>query len=140
MVGLSSGQGELGLWLALQVLARIEVMINSNGLYPSTYMDLHIIFAYMCVPPLFPHSHTPTSPHVQDVVTHYAHQNGFHVERRFGWDCHRLPVEYEIDKTLGIKVREGDRLMSTINRQWRQTIMFMCAAVRLHSVICSPGS
>ena len=32
---------------------------------------------------------------------------GFHVERRFGWDCHGLPVEYEIDKTLlGIKGRE----------------------------------
>ena len=27
---------------------------------------------------------------------------GHHVERRFGWDCHGLPVEYEIDKKLGI--------------------------------------
>lgn len=44
--------------------------------------------------------HTPA----QDVVTRYAHQSGFHVDRRFGWDCHGLPVEYEIDKTLGIKV------------------------------------
>ncbi|XP_060095862.1 isoleucine--tRNA ligase, cytoplasmic [Heteronotia binoei] len=40
---------------------------------------------------------------IKDIVTRYAHQNGFHVERRFGWDCHGLPVEYEIDKTLGIK-------------------------------------
>lgn len=32
----------------------------------------------------------------------YAHQNGYHVERRFGWDCHGLPVEHEIDKKLGI--------------------------------------
>lgn len=24
------------------------------------------------------------------------------MERRFGWDCHGLPVEFEIDKTLGI--------------------------------------
>ena len=49
----------------------------------------------------------------QDVVTRYAHQSGFHVERRFGWDCHGLPVEYEIDKTLGIKVRcEGGTLRS----------------------------
>ena len=31
------------------------------------------------------------------------HQHGFHVERRFGWDTHGLPVEFEIDKTLGIK-------------------------------------
>nr|XP_056709456.1 isoleucine--tRNA ligase, cytoplasmic [Euleptes europaea] len=40
---------------------------------------------------------------IKDIVTRYAHQSGFHVERRFGWDCHGLPVEYEIDKTLGIK-------------------------------------
>ncbi|XP_073959982.1 isoleucyl-tRNA synthetase [Choristoneura fumiferana] len=40
---------------------------------------------------------------IKDVVTRYAHQQGYYVERRFGWDCHGLPVEYEIDKTLGIK-------------------------------------
>ena len=45
---------------------------------------------------------TPSPP--QDIVTRYAHQTGYHVERTFGWDCHGLPVEYEIDKTLGIRV------------------------------------
>lgn len=25
------------------------------------------------------------------------------MERRFGWDCHGLPVEFEMDKILGIK-------------------------------------
>ncbi|XP_054831698.1 isoleucine--tRNA ligase, cytoplasmic isoform X1 [Eublepharis macularius] len=40
---------------------------------------------------------------IKDIVTRYAHQSGFHVDRRFGWDCHGLPVEYEIDKALGIK-------------------------------------
>lgn len=40
---------------------------------------------------------------VKDIVTRWAHQSGHHVERRFGWDTHGLPVEYEIDKTLGIK-------------------------------------
>jgi isoleucyl-tRNA synthetase len=40
----------------------------------------------------------------QDIVTRYAHGRGFHVERRFGWDTHGLPVEYEIDKKLGITV------------------------------------
>ncbi len=29
---------------------------------------------------------------LQDTVTRYAHQQGFHVERRFGWDTHGLPV------------------------------------------------
>lgn len=39
---------------------------------------------------------------IKDVVCRYAHQTGHHVERRFGWDTHGLPVEYEIDKTHGI--------------------------------------
>jgi isoleucyl-tRNA synthetase len=33
-------------------------------------------------------------------VTRYASGTGYHVPRRFGWDCHGLPVEYEIDKKL----------------------------------------
>lgn len=28
---------------------------------------------------------------------------GFHVERKFGWDCHGLPIEFEIDKKYEIK-------------------------------------
>lgn len=40
---------------------------------------------------------------IKDIVTRYAHQRGFHVERRFGWDTHGLPVEHEIDKTFNIR-------------------------------------
>ncbi|KOX67618.1 Isoleucine--tRNA ligase, cytoplasmic [Melipona quadrifasciata] len=40
---------------------------------------------------------------IKDIVTRYAYQSGYHVERRFGWDTHGLPVEFEIDKTLNIK-------------------------------------
>lgn len=43
---------------------------------------------------------------IKDTVTRYAHQTGHHVERRFGWDCHGLPIEFEIDKELGIKTKE----------------------------------
>ena len=42
---------------------------------------------------------------IKDVRTRFAHQSGFHVPRNFGWDCHGLPVEFEIEKMLGIKVR-----------------------------------
>lgn len=41
----------------------------------------------------------------QDVVTRFASATGRHVPRRFGWDCHGLPVEHEIDKDLGISSR-----------------------------------
>ena len=40
---------------------------------------------------------------IKDVVTRFACSTGHHVTRRFGWDCHGLPVEYEIDKKLGIR-------------------------------------
>jgi isoleucyl-tRNA synthetase len=36
-------------------------------------------------------------------LSRWATQTGHYVERRFGWDCHGLPVEFEIDQTLGIK-------------------------------------
>lgn len=39
---------------------------------------------------------------IKDIVTRYAHQTGHHVVRRFGWDTHGVPVEFEIDKKLGI--------------------------------------
>lgn len=29
---------------------------------------------------------------IKDIITRYAYQNGYYVERRFGWDCHGLPV------------------------------------------------
>eukprot|EP00026_Physarum_polycephalum_P001231 Phypoly_transcript_01232.p1 GENE.Phypoly_transcript_01232~~Phypoly_transcript_01232.p1 ORF type:complete len:1147 (-),score=157.12 Phypoly_transcript_01232:70-3510(-) len=43
---------------------------------------------------------------IKDVVTRYAHSTGHHVPRRFGWDCHGLPIEFEIDKLHGVKTRE----------------------------------
>ena len=43
---------------------------------------------------------------IKDVIPRWVHMSGYHVERRFGWDCHGLPIEYEIDKKLGIKSPE----------------------------------
>jgi isoleucyl-tRNA synthetase len=43
---------------------------------------------------------------IKDVVTRYAAMSGKHVERRAGWDCHGLPVEYEIDQKLNITHRD----------------------------------
>lgn len=42
---------------------------------------------------------------IKDTVTRYWIMRGFRVDRRFGWDCHGVPVEYEIEKKEGIKGR-----------------------------------
>ncbi|RNC48168.1 isoleucine--tRNA ligase [Trypanosoma cruzi] len=72
---------------------------------------------------------------IKDIVCRYAHQTGHHVERRFGWDCHGLPIEFEIDKTLGIKsshdvkaygiAKYNDTCKNIVMRyseEWRRTV------------------
>jgi isoleucyl-tRNA synthetase len=39
---------------------------------------------------------------IKDIFPRYQTMKGKRVERRFGWDTHGLPVEYEMEKTLGI--------------------------------------
>lgn len=43
---------------------------------------------------------------IKDVIPRFKTMQGYYVERRFGWDCHGLPVEYELEKELGIKGRQ----------------------------------
>ena len=43
---------------------------------------------------------------IKDTVTRFAYQSGYRVPRRFGWDCHGLPVEYEIDQALNVRSRD----------------------------------
>uniref|UniRef100_A0A7R9VFZ8 isoleucine--tRNA ligase n=1 Tax=Chlamydomonas euryale TaxID=1486919 RepID=A0A7R9VFZ8_9CHLO len=62
---------------------------------------------------------------LKDIVTRYAVATGHHVSRRFGWDCHGLPVEYEIDKKLGIKTRDDVLKMGIdkYNEECRSIVM-----------------
>ncbi len=39
---------------------------------------------------------------IKDVVTRFKTMEGFFVPRRGGWDTHGLPVEFEVEKELGI--------------------------------------
>jgi isoleucyl-tRNA synthetase len=78
-------------------------------------------------PPLTPPSSTPPPPKQKpkDIVTRYASATGHYVSRRFGWDCHGLPVEYEIDKKLGIKSRDDVLKMgiAAYNEECRAIVM-----------------
>ncbi len=42
---------------------------------------------------------------IKDIIPRYQAMKGKYVDRRFGWDCHGLPVEYEMEKELGISGR-----------------------------------
>ena len=39
---------------------------------------------------------------LKDIVPRYWVMKGRYVERRWGWDCHGLPVEFEVENELGL--------------------------------------
>jgi isoleucyl-tRNA synthetase len=44
---------------------------------------------------------------IKDIIPRYKTMRGMKVERRFGWDCHGLPVENLIEKELGLNSKTG---------------------------------
>ncbi|MEA3398433.1 MAG: class I tRNA ligase family protein, partial [Patescibacteria group bacterium] len=43
---------------------------------------------------------------IKDVVPRYWTMRGFRVERKWGWDCHGLPIENIVEKELGTKSKK----------------------------------
>ncbi len=39
---------------------------------------------------------------IKDIIPRYRTMKGYHVERKAGWDTHGLPVELEVEKSLGM--------------------------------------
>lgn len=59
------------------------------------------LFSFYDGPPFatgLPHYGHLLAGTIKDVVPRYKTMKGFKVPRRFGWDCHGLPVENEIEK------------------------------------------
>ncbi|MBN2657841.1 MAG: isoleucine--tRNA ligase [Spirochaetales bacterium] len=62
---------------------------------------------------------------LKDIIPRYQTMKGNKVERRFGWDCHGLPVEYEMEKELGISGKtEIEKFgVSEFNEQCRSIVL-----------------
>ncbi|MFX3657858.1 MAG: class I tRNA ligase family protein [bacterium] len=52
------------------------------------------------------HGHIVAST-IKDIVPRYWTMKGRYVLRRFGWDCHGLPIEHEIDKQLSMSAQQA---------------------------------
>lgn len=72
---------------------------------------------------------------IKDSVPRYWVMRGYYVERRFGWDCHGVPVEFEVEKNNNIKGRAGilemgvekfneecRRSVQHYTKEWQRTI------------------
>lgn len=63
------------------------------------------LFSFYDGPPFatgLPHYGHLLAGTIKDVIPRYQTMCGKHVPRRFGWDCHGLPVENEIEKAQGL--------------------------------------
>ena len=70
-----------------------------------------------CVPYIFydgppfatglPHHGHLVGSTLKDIIPRYYTMQGYYVQRRFGWDCHGLPIEHEIDKKLGMSAQQA---------------------------------
>jgi isoleucyl-tRNA synthetase len=75
---------------------------------------------------------------IKDIVPRFWSMRGYRVERRFGWDCHGLPIESLAQKELGwsgaAEIRDRGvaefnetcrSLVSTYVGEWRKTVRRM---------------
>ena len=89
----------LDLWKTKQIFQRsLEQTANSE---PYIFYD---------GPPFatgLPHHGHLVGSILKDAVPRYFTMKGRYVQRRFGWDCHGLPIEHEIDKSLGMSSQEA---------------------------------
>lgn len=101
--------------------------------------NTHQRFTFYDGPPFatgLPHYGHILAGTIKDTVTRYAAMTGHYVSRRAGWDCHGLPVEYEIDQMLNITHRDqvlamgidkyNDTCRSIVTRytkEWETTIL-----------------
>ena len=73
---------------------------------------------------------------VKDVVPRYKTMKGYRVPRRWGWDCHGLPLEAQVEKELGVQTKadilqkvgikafneKARSLVMTYRDEWKKTI------------------
>jgi len=50
-----------------------------------------------------PHYGHVLTSYMKDVVPRFQTMRGYYVPRRWGWDCHGLPAELEVEKELGLR-------------------------------------
>ena len=96
------------------------------------------LFSFYDGPPFatgLPHYGNLLASILKDIIPRYKTMKGYFVPRRFGWDCHGLPVENEIEKAkelsghlfvskYGIKAfnEECEKIVLRYTKEWEKTI------------------
>ena len=61
---------------------------------------------------------------IKDVIPRYKTMRGFRVPRRWGWDCHGLPIENLIEQEKGFKEKkEIEADIAGFNKACRDSVL-----------------
>src|SRR3989344_5590935 len=62
---------------------------------------------------------------IKDVIPRYKTMQGYHVERRWGWDCHGLPIENLVEKELGLETKKDIEKFGIVefNKRARESVL-----------------
>lgn len=97
------------------------------------------LFSFYDGPPFatgLPHYGHLIAGTIKDLIPRYKTMKGYYVPRRFGWDCHGLPVEHEIEKSFnlsGAKAieefgiaafnEECRKIVLRYTEEWKKTVL-----------------
>lgn len=72
-----------------------------------------------------PHYGSLLSSVIKDTVGRYKTMRGYNVPRRWGWDCHGLPIEHMIEKKLGLKTKKDVEALGidTFNEEAKKAVL-----------------
>jgi len=62
---------------------------------------------------------------IKDAIPRYKTMRGFRVRRRWGWDCHGLPLENQIEEELNIKTKKDIEILGVgrFNKAARERVL-----------------
>ena len=89
----------------------IQQFWNDNNIFDKSIENNQDkpIFVFYDGPPFatgLPHYGHILAGFIKDTIGRFQTQNGYYVPRNAGWDCHGLPIEYEIEKEHKIKTKQ----------------------------------
>ncbi len=62
---------------------------------------------------------------IKDVIPRYKTMRGYRVPRRWGWDCHGLPIENLVEKELGLETKKDIEKfgIAEFNKRARESVL-----------------
>ncbi|MCC6953830.1 MAG: isoleucine--tRNA ligase [Deltaproteobacteria bacterium] len=90
-------------WKANDIFQRSMAPNLATTLGQGEHGEKRKAFVFYDGPPFatgLPHYGNILAGLIKDVIGRFFTMKGYYVERRFGWDCHGLPVEFEMQKQL----------------------------------------